>query len=246
VWNIFSKKKTESVPVISPLRVDIHSHLIPAIDDGAQTDDDALALITGLYGAGYRKLITTPHVYGGLYDNNPSTILPGLKRLQDICSLNSLTVEIEAAAEYFFDNDFFELIEKKELLTFGDQYVLFELPMNQQPAMLEDIAFQINSAGYKPVLAHPERYLYFHDLDMHEYQNLKDHGVYFQLNLMSLTGYYNEGIKRAARDLVKHQMVDFAGTDMHRQKHINIIHAVQHDKFYLDLLSSGKLLNNTL
>lgn len=108
-------------------------------------------------------------------------------------------------------------MEKNELLCFGKQYVLFELPSNSRPAMIEEIVFKMNLNGYQPVLAHPERYPYFHDKKMYEYQKLKDHGVLFQLNLMSLTGYYNPGIRAVARDLIRHEMVDFAGTDIHKE-----------------------------
>lgn len=246
MWNFLTGKK-KSPPTAVPLPgTDLHSHLIPGIDDGAQTEEEALQLLQGLLMLGYRKCITTPHCYPGLYNNSPDTIAAGLARLKDTCVRHSIALELVAAAEYFFDTLFFEQVQKKELLTFGKNYVLFELPMNSRPTMLEEVVFNMNLNGYTPVLAHPERYPYFHDRNMREYEKLKDYGILFQMNLMSLTGYYNRSIRDAARALVSQEMIDFSGTDLHKQKHLAVLQDAQHDSFYHQLLSSGKLLNNTL
>lgn len=238
-------KRQPSIP--GPrLAVDLHSHLIPGIDDGAQSGDEALLLLKGLYDAGYRKCITTPHVYAGLYENTPAAIEAGLQQLREIIRLNSISMEVEAAAEYFFDHHFFELIAKQELLTFGQRYVLFELPVSGKPAMLDDMIFKMRLAGYQPVLAHPERYPYLHDRNMRAYQRLKEQEVFFQLNLMSLTGYYADNIRLASVDLIKHNMIEFAGSDIHKQKHIPVIHKALHDDSFRQLLASGKLLNDKL
>lgn len=246
MWSFLTGKK-KGPPAAVPLNsTDLHSHLIPGLDDGAQTEDEALQLLQGMLSLGYRKCITTPHCYPGLYNNTPITIAAGLARLKDVCARNSIALEMEAAAEYFFDTTFFEQVQKRELLTFGNNYVLFELPMNSRPSMLEEVVFNMNLNGYKPVLAHPERYPYFHDRNMREYEKLKDFGLLFQMNLMSLTGYYSRSIRDAARALINQEMIDFAGTDLHKQKHLAVLQDVQQDSFYLQLLSSGKLLNNTL
>lgn len=246
MWNFPFKKKKESPIEDQSLQVDLHSHLIPGIDDGAKTEDDSILLMRGFHNLGYRKLITTPHIYHGVYNNTPSIILSGCEKLRKLCATNEIFIDIEAAGEYYFDNYFFELIEKKELLTFGNGYVLFELPMNTRPAMVEDVVFKLNLAGYKPVLAHPERYLYFHDRKMRDYQKLKDLGLYFQVNLMSLTGYYNEAIKRAAFDLMKHSLVDFAGSDLHREKHLSIVAKGLRQPELIKLIREGRILNNNL
>lgn len=246
MWNFLFPKKKPPSEEVPPLRIDLHSHLISGIDDGAQTDAESLTLVRGLYDLGYRKCITTPHVYTGFYNNTPATISSGLERLKAICTVHSISLELEAAAEYFFDNYFFELVEKRALLTFGDQHVLFELPMNTRPAMVQDIVFKLNLNGYKPVLAHPERYPFYHDRKMRDYEKLKDHGVFFQLNLMSLAGYYKRDVRSAARDLIRHGMIDFAGSDLHKEKHLSVLRTAQQDDYFKQLLSSGKLLNNLL
>ncbi|HUM46422.1 MAG TPA: histidinol phosphatase [Chitinophagales bacterium] len=245
MWNLFSGKKKGEVP-IQPIRVDLHSHLIPGIDDGAKTDEESLALLRGMFDLGYRTCITTPHIYQGLYNNTPATIASGLMRLRDICTAHAINIKIEAAAEYFFDNNFFAALESHQLLTFGNKYVLFELPAHSPPAMLHELVFKMNLNGYQPVLAHPERYMYYHDKKMRDYQRLKDLGVLFQLNLMSLTGYYKPEIRLAARDLVRHGMVDFAGSDLHKAKQLAVLQAAQQDDYFRLLIDSGKLLNDTL
>ncbi|MBA2406696.1 MAG: capsular biosynthesis protein [Chitinophagales bacterium] len=243
--HLFSLKKNYS-KIVDPLTVDLHSHLIPGIDDGAQTEEESLQLIQGLLDLGYKKVITTPHIHKSIYANTSETIEAGLQKLQSACFLKGLNIELKAAAEYFFDNYFFECIENKNLLTFGNQYVLFELPMNMVPVMVDSMIENMHSKGYKPVLAHPERYHYFHDKSMAAYKRLKDQDVYFQVNLMSLTGYYNNDVKRAAQELIRKELIDFAGTDLHRQKQIALIHSVKQDKFYKFLIDSEKLQNQLI
>lgn len=231
---------------VRPLKVDLHSHLIPGIDDGAQSEQDTLELVRGMYELGYRKLITTPHIYRGVFNNTAEIILSGLEKVRRLFHDEYVDMEIAAAAEYFFDNYLFEQVEKKELLTFGDNYLLFELPTSSRPEMLDDIIDMMKTSGYKPVLAHPERYPYFHEKKMTGYQSLKDQGVFFQLNLMSFTGYYNESVKRAALDLAGHNFIDFAGSDLHRAKHLGALFNARQHPAYEKLMASGKLLNDTL
>lgn len=245
-WKIFLSKKSRQPAAGQQLTVDLHSHLIPGVDDGARDEETCLALLQGMVALGYRKCITTPHCYAGIYDNNASTIHEGLQRVEQICTAHQLPLSVVAAAEYFFDNNFFVLLEKKQLLTFGNNHVLFELPMHNHPAMLEEVIFHLKLNGYQPVLAHPERYPYFHDKKIEALQIIREMGCLFQLNIMSLTGYYNTAIRKAARNLVKLEWVDFAGTDLHKQKHLETLQRAQGDKYFLRLLSSGKLLNNTL
>ena len=106
MWNFLSRKKNKPAPALTPLFVDLHSHLIPAIDDGAQTEEESIVLIRGMMQEGYRKFIATPHIYRGLYNNTPATISSGLEKLRAVCKSNALPVEVNAAAEYFFDNYF--------------------------------------------------------------------------------------------------------------------------------------------
>ncbi len=225
---------------------DLHSHLITAIDDGAQTEEDSIALLHGLFALGYRNCIITPHIYQGLFNNKEQNILLGLEKLKALCESQKIPMKLEAAAEYFFDDHFFLLLENKKLLTFGKNFVLFELPVQNRPMMLEDIIFKLNLAAYSPVLAHAERYVYFHDKKMRDYQAIREKGISFQVNLMSVTGYYGEPFKRAARDLIKNNMVDFLGTDAHRPNQLPVIAESLKDGLVQELIASGRLQNEKL
>ncbi|MEO5674172.1 MAG: CpsB/CapC family capsule biosynthesis tyrosine phosphatase [Chitinophagales bacterium] len=242
---LFNKRKENDAP--SPfLKVDLHSHLLPCIDDGAKNDDETLTLIRGLQSLGYQKCITTPHIYSGIHNNTREKIAASLESVRTLLQHHQISFTIDAAAEYFFDEIFFRLINQDSLLTFGNKYVLFELPFTNKPPMLDDIVFKINLAGYHPVLAHPERYSFFHDKKMNEYEKLKNAGVFFQMNMMSLTGHYGEPAKHAAHALISKGMIDMAGTDLHRPKQLQVIAAAQRTKEYSLLVNSGRLLNETL
>lgn len=244
--NFFSRRKRKSNISVQPLTVDLHSHLLPALDDGVQSEEESLNLIRELSELGYKKFITTPHIYRGNYNNSAATINPSLDKIRKAIQMNRLQVMIDAAAEYFFDEYFFQQIETKQLLTFGDQFVLFELPFSVFPSMLEEIIFKMNLNGYKPVLAHPERYIYFQDVKLHELVKLKNAGVFFQLNIMSLTDQYGNRAKAVARKLIEKQMIEFAGSDIHRQAQLHSLSAAINDFYFDKLLASGQLLNNTL
>ncbi|HYV90639.1 MAG TPA: CpsB/CapC family capsule biosynthesis tyrosine phosphatase [Chitinophagales bacterium] len=246
MFDFLFKKQKKNRDADQSLKVDLHSHLLPGIDDGAQHADDTLTLIRGLQSLGYQKCITTPHIYLGVHNNSKEIIMDGLKKVRDLLDQQKINFQIEAAAEYFFDEQFFKLIDQNDLMTFGNKYVLFELPFTTKPLMVDDIIFKMNLAGYQPVLAHPERYSFFHNKKMQEYERMKNAGVLFQLNIMSLTGHYGEPVRHAARELISQGVVDFLGTDLHREKHLPIIEAAKKTQEYSRLLASGKLLNETL
>src|ERR1043165_5727022 len=166
---LFRKQKK----IFQSLKVDLHSHLLPGIDDGAKNPEETIELIRGLQSLGYEKCITTPHIYLGVHNNSKQIILEELKNVRALLEQQKINFQIEAAAEYFFDEQFFELIDQNELMTFGKKYVCFELPFTNKPSMVNDIIFKLNLAGYQPVLAHPERYSFFHDKRMHDYERLK-------------------------------------------------------------------------
>ena len=130
----FFKKKKQLEPIdLGQIAVDMHSHLIPGIDDGSKSMDESIAMLAKFQHLGYRKVITTPHVMFDYYRNTPEIILSGLEQVRETAAKLGLDIEIEAAAEYYFDEYFLELIAKKELLTFGDNYVLVEFAFQGKP-----------------------------------------------------------------------------------------------------------------
>jgi len=223
----------------------MHSHFIPGIDDGAKTIEDSVNLITAMHDFGYKKIITTPHSMGDNYKNTPEIILGGLQKVKKAVAEKGINIELEAAAEYYIDYDFEKKLENEPLLSFGKNYVLVEVSYLNAPDNLYNIIFQMQLKGYKVVLAHPERYNYWHD-NFEMYETFIDRSVYLQVNINSLTGYYSQETKKIAEELINKNMISFIGSDCHRKDHIEVIKKAVYEKHFEKLLSSGKLLNNTL
>jgi len=239
-----SKKKTEVLPP-AQLKVDLHSHLIPAIDDGSQSMDESILLLKKLEEIGYKKVITTPHIMLDAYKNTPDIIHKGLESLRKASSEAGISLQIEAAAEYYLDDGFYALLQKGNMLTLGEEYLLFETSYVSKPLQLEEMIFEITSAGYKPMMAHPERYRYIKD-PQKEYGRFKELGVYMQVNINSLGGHYGKSAYQNASFLAKEGMIDFLGSDTHHEKHLLTLNEVIHSKVYSDLFSNNIILNDTL
>jgi len=224
----------------------MHSHLIPGIDDGARDMEDALGLIRGLVDLGYRKLITTPHVLVDYYPNTPVTIGNGYEAVQHELKKQGMSVEFRAAAEYLMDDHFITLLETDQpLLTLKDKMVLVELSFAVPAINLKEILFQVQLKGYQPVLAHPERYLYFGG-NKGWYEQLKDAGCLFQLNLLSIKGYYGKSAQELAQYLIKKKYIDLLGTDLHHQKHLENLRSRTIADTVKKLLDTGLIRNATL
>jgi tyrosine-protein phosphatase YwqE len=222
---------------LATLKADMHSHILPGLDDGAETLEKSLGLVEKMVGLGYQKLIMTPHIMGDFYKNTPEGIREKLTLLRTAVEEKGWGIELDFAAEYYLDEWFIRKLENNEkLLTFGDNYLLFETSYINEPSFLKDAVFQIQSAGYKPVLAHPERYTYLYG-KFSELEKLREAGVLMQLNLNSLGGYYSEGAKRIAEKLVDAQLVDFAGTDAHSQKHLAFLQKAMASKHFGKLMT---------
>jgi protein-tyrosine phosphatase len=243
VINFFTKK--EKTTSVYPIEIDIHSHLLPGLDDGVDTLSHSLNIISRFISLGYKKIITTPHIMAGIYNNTPAIILSKLDELKEAVKQNNLNIEIEASAEYFLDDNFLRLLdENKNLLPFGENYLLIETGFLSEPIFLKEAIFQICSLGYKPVIAHPERYLYIQN-NFKVAEDLYERGVYFQLNLNSLCGHYSKAAKTVAKKLIEQKMITFAGTDCHHINHVEVLHNSINDKLFKKLLDLD-LKNNSL
>lgn len=218
--NFLNRLKKNKNTFLSNYTTDLHSHLIPEIDDGVKTLEESINIITELKNFGYKRLIITPHIMSHRYLNTKNTILSGLEKVQNEILKKNIDIKLEAAAEYYFDEYFLELLRKKELLTFGNNYILFEFSYTTKPIGLEQVAYELLNAGYKPILAHPERYTYYSN-NLQLYENLKDLGLLFQINLNSLHNFYGKKPKSAARYLVDNGLVDFIGSDIHSMKYFD-------------------------
>ena len=244
---IFGKRqKLTELRDLSALVTDVHSHLIPGIDDGAKSIDESIQLILGLRDMGFKKIITTPHIMYDYYRNDREIILSGLKRLREALALHKIDIEINAAAEYYLDDHFEQLIENKELLTFGDNLVLFELSFFEEPKLLDKLIFDMQLNGYKPVLAHPERYTYMHKDNYSRYHELVDKGVLMQVNLGSIAGNYGPEVSKTAQYMASKNLISLLGSDTHHMMHIQMFRVLKTNPLINRLLNENKLLNASL
>ncbi|MFM7217298.1 MAG: tyrosine-protein phosphatase [Bacteroidota bacterium] len=240
------RKSTERITAavqddFSAIRTDIHSHLIPGIDDGVQSIEESIELLRGLQALGFNKAVTTPHVMSDCYRNTPSIILGGLDKVREAAATAGLSIGIEAAAEYYVDDAFVAKIEAKEkLLTIAGKYVLFEVSYINPPDNIFKVAFDLAMLGYTPLLAHPERYPFWYGKN-DVYERLKDQGVKFQLNTNSLNGYYGPAAKKCAEFFVDQGMIDFIGSDMHGVRHLEGLKRTVNEKYFWKLAESGLL-----
>lgn len=241
MFNLFKKKedkkeKRQASVNYGSIAVDMHSHVLPGIDDGAQNVDESVFLVTKMMDAGIKKIIATPHIMIDFYRNTPETINGALETLRAELKHREIDITVEAAAEHYFDETFEKRVEDKKVMTMGDNYVLFEYPFISPPPNAFQVIQKLQEWGdYKPILAHPERYSY---MTIEEMANLRAWGCNIQLNTISLTGYYGKNIKQKAEAMVDAEIVDFISSDMHHPKHA----AAFHEALYLPRVE--RLLTN--
>ncbi|HEY4109853.1 tyrosine-protein phosphatase [Puia sp.] len=243
MFSFFKRKPASSGPALEGLRCDMHSHLIPGIDDGAQDMDQSIGLIRGLVALGYKKIITTPHINADGFPNTPAIIREGQAAVVAELKKQGVAVEFHAAAEYLLDDGFSRALSNGEsFLTLKDNLILVEFSFVVPAMNIKDILFQLQLKGYQPVLAHPERYLYF-GANKGWYDQLRDAGCLFQLNLLSFRGHYGKEALQLADYLVKKGYVDLLGTDLHRAQHLEGLHSARIEQKVAALLDTGKILN---
>ncbi len=232
MFSIFSKK-TYLIDLIEGI-TDFHNHILPGIDDGAQTLEDSIQLVNAFENLGIRNLVATPHVMGEYYPNTPATINSALKEIK--AKINSPT-KITAAAEYMMDQYFTNLIENNDILTVIDDKVLVEMSYFQAPINLNEILFNLQNNSFSPILAHPERYAYLHSRDLEKYKDLKNRGCRLQLNMLSLSGHYGDRIQKTAFNLMENNLIDFISSDVHKIEHIEKIKKIKINKTHLNIVT---------
>jgi protein-tyrosine phosphatase len=243
MYNFFSKKNTNTnLSHALPVVLDMHSHILPGIDDGSPDIETSLRLVKGIYNLGIRKSIATPHVISDMYRNTPDTINDALKKLQHACTVEKIDIELSAAAEYMLDDYFMDLIKSKsQLLTIHNNIILTEQSYASPTSNLNEIAFELVTVGYKPIMAHPERYFFYHN-NYESFNHLRDMGFLLQVNLLSLTGYYGPAVAKAAKFLFKEDLVDLVGTDLHNMRHLSLLQEKKNlDK--INQYTNGKSFN---
>lgn len=218
MFGLFKKKEVKRTPAFdySSIVTDMHSHVLPGIDDGAQTPEESVFLIRKMMDVGIKKIIATPHIMIDYYRNDAETIGNALAILKEELKRQEIDIDISAAAEHYFDETFEKRIEDRKVMTMGDNYVLFEYSFISQPPNAIHVIQKMKDMGYKPILAHPERYAY---MDLEQLEGIRNWGCDLQLNTISLTGYYGKSSKKMAEEMVDRQMVDFISSDMHHPRH---------------------------
>jgi protein-tyrosine phosphatase len=219
---------------------DIHNHILPGIDDGAQNLEESIGLLEKFRDLGITKFIATPHIMNDYYPNTPETINTALTLLKKEISENKSlkNTEIRFAAEYMMDQNFLELMKTEKLLSLQENMVLVEMSYFQAPINLNEILFKLQTNGYKPVLAHPERYAFYHTKDLSKYEELKNRGCLFQLNTLSLTPHYGSNMQKIAYKLLENGMIDFIGSDTHRLQHLEKIETITIQKKTKDSINN--------
>jgi len=219
----FNKKSTYLKDIIPNDYTDIHSHLLPGIDDGSKDIENTLKLIIELKKIGFCNFITTPHVMEHVWENTKTKIEDTLATTLCHLKVNNINNSFKAAAEYMLDDNFRRLFQEEKLLTLKENYVLVEMSYINAPLQLYNIIFELQIAGYQPILAHPERYNFYHK-NLQEYKKLKHAGCLFQMNLLSSVGYYGPMVAKTADYLLKNSLIDFVGSDVHHMKHVESFH----------------------
>ena len=246
---MFSFFKPQKIKAdLSFIGVDMHSHLLPDLDDGLQHMEDTVRFIGELQELGYEKLICTPHTLAEVHPNTPLTILPRLAEVRAALKKQNINFPIDAASEYMTDMSLEEKIAQDyPLLTFGKDhnYILVEMSYLAESSNIENLIFHLQAKGLQPILAHPERYNYYHG-NMAYYHRIKDLGCLMQSNLLSFAGYYGKPVQVAVEKLAKENLIDLLGTDMHHERHLKALKDLAAQASFLKKIDRLPIQNRVL
>jgi tyrosine-protein phosphatase YwqE len=204
------------------IEVDLHSHVLPGVDDGANDIEESLAMLRSMAEIGIRHLYLTPHIRSSYFHNTPASLQPVFDNLQQAATQAGINMQLSLCAEYYVDTAFREALQTNTpLLCFPGNYILIEISMHQEPLFLFETLFDIQNKGYRLILAHPERYPYYwRKMDI--YHKLKRAGCLLQVNLFSFLGHYGSEVKHSAELLHKHNLIDLVASDIHHLKQIEL------------------------
>lgn len=226
---LFARK----VPVDLTGTTDWHSHVLPGVDDGVQSIDESLKILERFEDAGVADLWLTPHIMEDI--PNETSFLR--ERFEDLKELYKGRVRLHLASENMLDNLFMERMAADDLLPIGPdgKTLLVETSYYNAPMRFYETLDEIKSKGYFPLLAHPERYFYIDSFDT--YRKLKEKGILFQLNLLSLCGHYGPVVKEKAMKMLAEGMYNRFGSDLHRIEHLDIIRHAKLPKTVIEQLN---------
>lgn len=242
MFHFFSKEKTAAH---LPFTTDIHCHLIPGVDDGSPDVATSLRLIERMQGWGIERIFSSPHVTKDSFENTPDTIRDAIAPLRSALDAAGNNVVLSNHAEYRLDDFSLSFFESGNVMTLPGGYIMIENPFVSEAWFIDNVVFDLQVKGFKPILAHPERYSYYYK-NYERYRQLHSAGTLFQINLLSLAGYYGKEQRSMAEKLIADGLVDFVGTDLHNDKHADHIDSYLTSRQARDHASKleGKILND--
>lgn len=243
MFNFFNRKKQEDVKL--PYHTDVHSHILPGVDHGSQSVEQSLEMLQAELDMGIDRVMCTSHVTAETFENTIESLTEAGNTLKAAVEAAGLPVEIHASAEYRLDEYWNQEYAAGHVLPMPGNYVLVENSFIQELIEIDDMMFDLQVKGYKPILAHPERYPYYYH--RHErYKKLHSGGVKFQVNILSLAGYFGSGAREAAQWLISNNLVDMLGSDMHHMDHAKVIKEYLQSKDWRKVSQKldGRLIND--
>lgn len=223
--------------------IDIHSHVLPGIDDGSPDLNTSIELCKGLVDLGFTAVVATPHVISDTHPNTSETILSAYSLLKNELEVLNIPIALTAAAEYMLEDELLTLVDADSaLLSVNGDKILTEFSYAVEPDNINNYSFNLQLASYELILAHPERYPYWHG-DFKQYTRLKDWGFEFQVNALSLTPYYGKQVQKMANDLLNKGFIDYIGTDIHHLRHLAALKDFYGNSGFKELIKKYKLKN---
>lgn len=200
--------------------IDIHSHLIPNVDDGAKSIDETFELIQEAKNAGFSDIILTPHYMINGYEPDARELIIWKEKLQEILNKENISVNLHIGMEVYIAEDIVDLIKQNKILTLAEsKYLLMELPLNTSVKYLDEVIFKLLENNITPIIAHPERYKCVQE-NPNIVEQLKEKECMIQSNYASILGFYGKTAQKTLKYLLKNNLVDFFGTDTHRKNTI--------------------------
>ena len=227
----FFKRKEKPEPQKLFYTTDIHSHVLPGIDDGSPNTDVSIALLEAMKSWGIDSIVATPHIAEESFENTPQSIKKAYDKLSVRMIDMAMDMNVKFSAEYRIDNRFRKMFEDDELIIMPNNYLLIENSFVQPPIDLKNIIYELQLRDLKPILAHPERYGYYQG-KKEIYEELFESGCEFQINLLSLAGYYGDREKETALWLANKGYISFVGSDLHHFGHVEVINKFLRSKEY--------------
>lgn len=234
------------LPVFEALGTDIHCHLVPGVDDGANNAEVSLYCMRNLSALGFKNLYITPHFQFPRYCNEESDIVARYDKLSQQVAQSDVALNLRGVAgEYRIDDRFAQRVEENRFLRIADKYVLVEMSLHQSRMGVAESIYSLQETGCEVILAHPERYPYL-SLNSPLYEQLKNQDVYFQVNILSLAGFYGDLARWMGYSLIERGWVDFLGTDTHNEVYIQALIRASHDRRLRKMLDKYEFMNNKL